>query len=387
MNVLLVENPAIYLNCREAMAVLGISAADSVLIVTSIIRKNLMQLRAEIDPAEWAAVHFPTVDTRVESVIAAGLQRTVLPRGRLANLLSQRSNVRRIKDLAVALPSVDTVICGVYANEMALTFCATTKYARYILVDDGNMTMFTAKGRSAETSVGHKHVLGVNSISRYRGVVGQIKLLIKRILIGVRDRGVPAVTFFTAHHDIDCRPPDSIIANHYSSYLRKPEDQVVHEGLVHILGAPFLERNILSEADFITLLSEVFRRYGHQSIVYFPHRMETERSLHHVRSVLKTAEILRPDVPYEGHIGVARDLPMVIASFYSSALTNLLAMDLAGVCIHVVRFPWQRVVEPTKAELVRTIYEKLAERQSERLKVVEVDLSSTMSRGKSPCEG
>lgn len=384
MNVLLVENPAIFLNCREAMAVLGLAASDSVIVVTSIIRRNLEQLRAEIDPQEWAAVHFPTIDARVEAVIAEGRQRTVAPPGRLAHLAFARRNVTWMKNFAATLPKLDTVMCGVYGNEMALSFCAHSSHARYVLVDDGNMTMFTAAGRAAEARTGHARVLGVNSVSVYQGPTGWLKKFVKRNVIGVHDRGIPAITFFTSHHEIPCEAPDTLVPNRYSSFLRRPEAPVVHEDRVHILGAPILERNILREDDFVVLLAEMARLYGSRALTYFPHRMETERSLAHVRAALPGAEILRPDMPFENYIAVAQDLPAVITSFYSSALTNLQAMDLPGVTIHVVRFDWQRVVDPRKAELVKTIYENLAQRQGERLKIVDVDLPDMALTGSLP---
>lgn len=374
MNALLVENPAIYLNCREAMSVLGIAPADSVIIVTSIIRKNLEQLRDKIIPSEWAGVHFPTVDARVESVIAEGKERTVTPPGMVPNLLFLRRNIGWMKNFAATVPKLDTVLCGVYGNEMALSFCQGISYERYVLVDDGNMTMFTAGGRAAEARIGHDRVLGVNSISKYGGLKGWLKLFVKRQFLGARDRGIPSITFFTSHHQISCQSPDTVIPNRYSSFMQRPEAPIVHGNRAYVLGAPILERNILREDEFIVLLEKISRLYAAMDLTYFPHRMETERSLKHVRSNVKNVDIRQTDLPFEGFIGSAQDLPAVICSFYSSALTNLQAMDLPGVTIHVIRFPWQSVIDPSKAELVKTIYENLAERQGERLKIIEVDL-------------
>lgn len=90
---------------------------------------------------------------------------------------------------------------------------------------------------------------------------------------------------------------------------------------VYFIGAPLVEKNILSISDFIVLMKQIVAYYNKLNIeiVYLPHRAENVEKL----ASLGINSIIQPEVPIEFYLIESVLLPSKIASFYSAALYSL----------------------------------------------------------------
>ncbi len=370
-NVLMVENTSILMNAIEAMRHHSLKKKETIIIVTSFHETNLSQLMKAIKINEWSEVYFPALTKPTGKEFMFKGSKLIGPSNRILQMFHKRLVLDRVKRIAASKMKVNYLICGVYANDLAITFANSISFREYCLVDDGNMTIFIAAGRQKEELYGFSHVLGVNSIASYDGVWGHLKKCIKRFMLGIKDKGIKNITFFTSHHDITLIDNDRLIKNCYAK-TDEPSEQLVESNLVYFLGAPVVEREIMSLDSYRFFLQSINSRYENYSILYFPHRMEGEIGLKIVRENFVSANIMAIDVPIETHILNAPTLPETVSSFYSSALTNIASMNIAGLKIEAIYIPAKLVVKREKRMLVEKVYEDFKKRQTKSFVVVDL---------------
>lgn len=328
-HAVLVENPAIYMHALEACARFEIPFRSAALIVTTSYPRNSEMLKGMIANESWGEVHWPTLK-QLGSTDA-------LPRG-LMRVKQVRENIAAVGVLAKRFERIETLVSGFYSHELSLHFASLVPFDRYVLVDDGNMTASTAAGRAAERAINFKRVLGVNSPAPYSGIAGALKLFVKRHIIGIKDRGVTKLTFYTSRSDVNADGSDLVVRHRYE-HLWPEGRRVQRNRYVYFLGGPFLEQRILSVEGYAKVLAKLADAYRGRPIKYFPHRFEADDGIGFFKRAFPDAEVVRLGVPFEYFLARESELPATIGSFYSSALPNLRAMLKGATDINVVVIP------------------------------------------------
>lgn len=275
----------------------------------------------------------------------------------MTRLPALSQGIRGVRALALQYPSVELIVSGVYGGEVDRTLCSLVKSQRVVMVDDGNMTLFTASRRSAEHAAGYRNVLGVNSHRSYAGIRGRVKARLLRSWAGVVDNGTPEVTFFTSHRNLQAGPNDHILVNDYGvGGLSRP----LTPGLIHFLGLPAIRRQIFSPGTYARLISSVARFYGDAGkVIYYAHPAESDEERAIVERCWPQAHWQDSRQPYEAEIAQANMLPERLGSFYSSAISNVLAMDI-GVACDVFRVAANQFLTAERAAAVSTIWLSLS---------------------------
>jgi len=109
--------------------------------------------------------------------------------------------------------------------------------------------------------------------------------------------------------------------------------------LIHFLGAPFVERDGMNEADYIHWLKEIRGEFRPDAdFVYILHPWESDEFALKVKNQVG-AEIKRFGLPYELELMQMESIPSVISSWFCTALDNLSVIDSDDVNIISYRLP------------------------------------------------
>lgn len=147
----------------------------------------------------------------------------------------------------------------------------------------------------------------------------------------------------------------------YFRGILKHNKKEILDDTVYFLGAPLLEKKMISAEQFDLYFSKVANYYLNQgySIKYLPHRHEDNEKLRKYLNV----EVMVLDEPVELYLLHANVLPSCIASFYSAALYTIQQIFYEEVKqVQSFYFPTEimMVSEDTKHK-IESVYKTLGE--------------------------
>jgi|GEM_PF-5041052 len=102
----------------------------------------------------------------------------------------------------------------------------------------------------------------------------------------------------------------------------KIKNQVVESNLVYFVGSKFVEEGILTESDYMEICHKAFLKFNKGTIVYFPHREETDELIEKIRCRFGF-KIVRPLLPLEFYVCQQLTLPTAIVGVSSAAICTI----------------------------------------------------------------
>jgi len=312
MNVFVVNTPLQLINAVEAKGYFGIPDGDALLIVIHL-GNRFKQLQEVVDERQWAEVVW------LESEEEGLHGRDHCVAARVFKWVSGcRCFVRHVSDIKECYRAFQILFLGNYLMGAQLHIANTLQPERVVLLDDGNASLTTAEFRNA----------GITHFQSRVGAIDKIKYLLKRYILLFRLNDVATVTFFTTY-DFDISVCDKIIRNKYS-HIRRSMSCKPYKDEIWFIGAPLVEQGIVGFADFCSLLEKVIDCYGCRKIVYIKHPGEALRETEDYLEQ-RGVEVLTFLLPIELILLSGKELPIVVATFYSSALYNLRQIFAASI--------------------------------------------------------
>lgn len=283
--------------------------------------------------------------------------------GILSTLIVLRSQVAQMAEM-LSNVDVEFIISGIYASPLERSVSASIPHRNFVLVDDGNMTSATALGRKAESAALYKKTLDTNNHKGRDCLKRRFINKLYRRLCHVNDTGEARIIFYTAHN-LRVQSPDQIIRMKYGQGA-----SIVENDVAHILGMPVISRRIVSPEFYGEILCHIALHSSGKRLFYFPHPSEESVDLQLVSRFLPAARIEEYRHGYESELLMQGRHPGSIYSCYSSAIRNVMSMDLAGLEMNVIRIPEERFLDNDRRQKVGEIYHAL--RQIQGLKFIDL---------------
>lgn len=121
---------------------------------------------------------------------------------------------------------------------------------------------------------------------------------------------------------------------------------------IFFVGQNVSELGIVSEQSYLHALSEISKRYAYREVYYFPHRRESKEKLDKVVAVTGWGLYVQ-HFPFEMEL-MQLGLPDVLATFYSSVVSNVCELDL-GLTIDVYQIAERDLLRNQK--LIQGVYD------------------------------
>ncbi|MEH6822372.1 MAG: hypothetical protein V7629_00480 [Motiliproteus sp.] len=360
-SVFLIKTPLQYLNALEALNQFDLKPSDALLILLAD-KKSLPQLQSLVrSEHDWGGVvrllTAPLLLT-MTSVCRndSEIDRTNGSKTPFANALFA---VLKLSFLAASLPALRYVALGDLGNPLMRHFANSIHADLMLLLDDGVATLKYARQRQDSSA-------NLKPLRRAK----RITLYLKRALLGLKDKPLGAVTFFSVY-DIKVAAADRYVRNSFAA-LRQQACAVEQDDRVYFLGSPLVEADILSDEECFSQLKAVDDAVaGAKEILYIAHRRESPERVQRLCASLGWESQLF-DYPIEYQLAIVGPKPAVLASFVSSALPNcrLIFGETLQICAYRLSpeyFSKQSSEVGSRIDAVYKEYEQLAD---ESFKVV-----------------
>lgn len=205
-----------------------------------------------------------------------------------------------------------------------MRYLAAKAGTKIVFADDGTSTASYLRacaewGAAADWRLGFANrgrLVNLAAASLYRLIYG-----------GFMPESRPSL-MFTHYQELAEEAGFPVVANEYR-WLRSTFGigQMGTDSTAHFLGAPLVEREEVSEPQYLRWLREAMAHRPELNWIYIPHPAESDRWLERV-SHETGVTCKRMQAPYELSLLMEARPPAVIASWFSSALENL---ELFGV--------------------------------------------------------
>ena len=332
MNVFLVLSPLQVINALEAKAFFG--TQDNTLIVLRHTSQGypISMFKRLISEADWDRVHY---------LSTYGEERITRINKYYWALLSLQQQ-RRLEQLAAALGRAEGLFIGLYHEPLARHFSNVLPHQTLYLLDDGTDTFSINEVRKRPASSAFLQLAS-----------SRMSLLSK--LLRLKDQQGERATFFTVY-DLEVRPGDTLIKNHYHHFRARMSDVPVTDE-VWFLGGPLVLDGYISETVYARYLERMKYFYRDKKLVYLPHSREQQTDVERIQTLLD-CEVRRYGLPVELALSRANPRPEELVSFITSALTNCHTMFGATLKLTSVYLEPQHLLKhaATVGEIYRQFY-------------------------------
>ncbi|ELP5730604.1 hypothetical protein QTV44_003894 [Vibrio vulnificus] len=327
----LVENPVNYINTLEFNRYKGLLAKDVILLVVSKNKKNISQLKKLIIDEEWREVIY-CFDGR------GGV-------GVLSYVKLFLGLKRRYSRL-----NFEYLVSGYYEHKVNVYLYQICKYRELILLDDGNMTIFTNKLRHVTKTI--------SPLSISKRLTSKVGMLITALIVNYKKQYIEKVIYFTSKNLV-VENGDEVIRNDYLDIKIRVLSKPTEKGTCYFLGAPLSDISITSlerEYEIIeNALSLIKLKYDR--IIYFPHRFESVKKIEGLLDKFGVV-IADTDLPFELYLSsLSKSIPSCVAGFYTSTFSNIkyLAIEREIVLLSLI-IPSNFILNHEKSKLIESIY-------------------------------
>lgn len=353
VNLYIVETPLQLLNALEAKEAFQLPNNHLIVRIggTGFDGNNLLKL---IDRAEWSAVHelrFRNTRFSFESRLL-GARISAKCRGYCYDF-QQFLNRRTVNRLARSFGNVKTLFLGNYlpgAQSYMLHFSNVLQSENLVLLDDGTDVLLITKRREhPPESAGPK----------------QFRRRFRKNLLEWDESDAASVTFFTAY-SIPLFNGDRRIENTFKR-LKRQLSASAPLNEVWFLGQSLVEDGYVTREFYMGYLSKIKEYFSGRPFVYIPHPRQSAELIRDIKDSM-AVEIRQLDVPVEHEIGVHGHVPVVLASFFCSALQNCRTM--LGRHVDIVAFHIPESFLMCSQDLVRNAYSYFSENADEKFRVL-----------------
>jgi len=373
VNVFLIAAPYQVLNSLEAIQRMKLVCNALVVLDTGMFQRDIYERM--IDGQHWQSVQFVPFKYRLTDR-DFGREGPCNLYERLLELylvFDQMLKRWRIDRLCASLGHVEKLFLGNYLNDYDLHMrhvATRIRYDRLFLLDVGTDTLRIGRQRLQEQddksscTVAEKLPKQVAE-ARNSSWFARLKCAIRRRFVDWTVDGVPSLTFFTCY-ELEVHPNDEIMSNDYRC-LQDRVRNVRRVDVVFFVGQPVVDQQYVWVDTFVRHMRRVADHFSGRQLVYVPHPRESERYIELVRAEFGFP-IQRFLVPIEYAIALGGDVPCSVASFFSSALVNLVPMLGENVELTAFYIPAGDLLKDV--EVVERTYRQMRSMRGNHIKVV-----------------
>lgn len=294
MNVFIIESPLQLINALEAKAYFKLRDHECDLLILNGENPNtLKQMVRMVDYSKWRKVK--------ELGFGSGRLSWVT---RMITLKNQYQNYK----------NVEMVFIGDYRADVMRDFVTVVNPKQAVLLDDGTVSLRIHKSLSSKREREHFFEREHN---------GKLKQLIKSLVYfgkTPKQNHIKDLIFFTVY-DLSSNDYLTVIKNKYN-HIKMVSSNKEKKNEVWFLGSPLAEKGIVPDRktyqEYLEIVQSHYREYD---IYYVPHRAEDPSNIEEYRKL--GYKIVKPDMSIEFYLMAQKSVPLIVASFYSSALGNI----------------------------------------------------------------
>lgn len=213
-------------------------------------------------------------------------------------IFKYKSLVRSIMNLKY---DFDTVILGQYNSIYVKNLINKIRFNKIVCLDEGNAVLHHVRERKQLMLEPNNSLL--------------------HLILGLDNSEMEKIVYFTSYN-FDVLQCDRIVRCLYSYSKNLIGEKQIENGLVYIVGSPYVEDNILEKRNYLRLLNSICEYVDYSSIVYFRHRRELQSNLIDYQQNID-CEIRNVNLPLEIFIQENPSIPQYVVGFYSAALLNI----------------------------------------------------------------
>ena len=315
MNYFIIRVPLSYLNAVEAQYYYKIKPEESTLVVLCQDQYpvDLKVIKTILDTSLWHEVHYVSYN------LSAFLfnQYRDKKRDSIPGYFNKISVIREFVKELNSIPQNNQTGSRVFiGNENIATMrhiANSINPNEIILIDEG----FAVLNTIAEK------IKSMNG--KFKGLLLRdcMKEFLAKKMFGYKIQSLKNVVYFSSYQ-IDSENTIKIVRNTYEKLrLDLSKQKTVKQVL--FLGQPMIEHSYMTKDAYFDCMRQIKHYYSSSDFVYCPHRDEHPSNLEQLSSDLGL-KIKYSQLPIEYRLTKEKNLPEIIAAFYSSALQNIYHM-------------------------------------------------------------
>lgn len=294
-NVFLIASPLQLLNAREAKLFFNLNSENCILILfESDEERTCTQMKNSIVVEEWHSIQIFNYHRNKNKVV---------------RIFKQKAQV---KNIISYVQTAGYIFIGEYRNLIMRYFVSGLPHKEAVLLDDGNITVEVAKYYSGHID----HIMsGISPMRRFKRYVRA-----RMLGLDVDETKIDNLGFFTVYN-VEIPENNKVYRNTYTC-LKSKSGKKPLTSTVFFLGSSVVELGIVDKSRYFDYMHKIIEYYSNQEVIYIPHRRENESKLNQLRKEFSFS-LKRPELGIESELVLGDTLPMTIAAFQSSALTNI----------------------------------------------------------------
>lgn len=135
---------------------------------------------------------------------------------------------------------------------------------------------------------------------------------------------------------------------------------------IYFIGQPLENIKAVTQEYYLETLDKFITQKESKKVFYIPHPRESESK---IELISKMCEIFRPGKVFEEYYIEAEDRPRIVASFYSSVLLNLYAID-ENINLISIHIPFSQLLNPRFKEILKPVYSFFDEISGNRFQII-----------------
>lgn len=336
MNYFVIRLPLTYINAVEARHFFRISSENSILIILYQNDQDVdrRQIKKILVQDEWKKIVWLPYNV---TACLSGPERSADKNLFLKLWYRQkgvRSFIRAYEDILKRSEKADRIFIGDAAIASMRHIVNSLKPFETVVLDEGSKVYFNY----------NRYITGLSRNPQNRIKKDCLKNLMAEIFFGYRMQELEKISFFSAW-DLEPHQNVQVYKNNFPYLGRRLRDLQRTEE-VYFLGAPLVDHKRFDADVYYNYLLRIKNYFSNRSVLYIPHRDETEPHLERVRQETGF-KIARFDLPIEYKICVDGPVPDTLAGFLSSALQTCDKIfkgyvEVLSFYIENRHFQWQR---------------------------------------------
>lgn len=317
-----------------------------------------------INQDDWASITFFEISNRIYRVEQQEKRAWII------EIIKEHCNTFRqfqrraaLDNIMKAYQEVDTLFLGNYLIGHMRHFANKIKYKKLVALDDGTDTL----------RINELRITNITNISNKQKVSiwKTFKGYMRQRYIEWDSSEASSIIFFSTY-DLNVRKGDILIKNNFLYLKSQLQSQQVNDE-VYFLGQPLVEDGYITNKCFYRYLSGIKFYFKNQKIVYLPHKRESEESVSQICENFDF-QVRKFKVPIEINLLNAKQRPIILASFFSSALDNcrLIFGDILTIKVFYIREDDLN----NGYDFVRDTYNYLEKKTCQTFDVVKLEIDS-----------
>jgi len=301
---------------------------DSVLIITTSTKKKKDAILEYLSKYKWARVIFwkiPHSKKKLEYWKVGMIQ------------------LECLKFVLFNKSKIDRIFIGSYANIFHKNFISYfTNGTKINLIYDGLQVLAVSENR-------------MNSRGEFKTLPFLYKLLFfKNTPVRSLNYLVPFNFKIPINDSIEVFQIDQKVAGRYD------------QKLIYFIGQPLESIKAVSEDYYLRTLKKFVKGSIGKNVFYIPHPREKRAK---IEAIANICEVFAPGKVFEEYFLETIDRPLNVASFYSSVLLNLYAID-KNVNLISISIPYDKLLHPRFENILKPIYRSFGEISEERFQII-----------------